>query len=387
MEIADFMPLLYEIEPIPMSDRSNILVVDDEVGPRESVRMILSRDYNVYTAERGEQAIELLGQIPIDLITLDLKMPGLTGIKLLEKAKQHDQDIEAIIITGYGSLDSAVEGLRLGAFDYVSKPFDVNHILSQVSRALERRRARLKLKRLKSDFLANVSHELRTPLSVVMGFANLLLDHAVGVLTERQTKMMERVYRNSEDLLALIDNVLWITYLNSGDAYPVVEEFDVKIMVQESVKKYEEILKGNIIKVSVQLPSTEIRMVSDHKKVSRIFQNLFQNAIKFTPQGDITVRAHFSTNKESVVLELIDTGIGFPRDDIESMLEPFRQVDSSSQREFSGLGLGLTVARQLTELLGGTFNIMSEPGTGTHILLRLPSRLKGGRDESPHQTS
>ena len=210
-----------------MNGKANILIVDDEIGPRESLRMILSPYYSVHMAERGGEAIEILSQVPVDLVTLDLKMPSISGIKLLEKVKQHDPDIEAIIITGYGSLDTAVDGLRMGAFDYVSKPFDVNHILSQVSRALERRKARLRLKQIKSDFLTNVSHELRTPLSVVLGFISLLLDRAIGSLSEEQQAVMEKIYKSSEELLVLIDNVLWLGYLNAGDTFIVAEEVDV----------------------------------------------------------------------------------------------------------------------------------------------------------------
>ncbi|MGH7887933.1 MAG: response regulator, partial [Candidatus Binatia bacterium] len=124
------------------TSKPHILIVDDELGPRESLKMILNPYYTVHTADRGAQAIEMLKEIPVDLVTLDLKMPGLSGINVLEKVKEHDPDIEAIIITGYGSLDTAIEGLRLGAFDYISKPFDVNHILALVRRGLERRTAK-----------------------------------------------------------------------------------------------------------------------------------------------------------------------------------------------------------------------------------------------------
>src|SRR4030095_15407196 len=93
--------------------KPHILVVDDEMGPRESLKMILHPYYNVHTADRGTQAVEMLKQIPVDLVTVDLKMPGFSGINVLEKVKQHDPDIEAIIITGYGSLDTAIEGLSL----------------------------------------------------------------------------------------------------------------------------------------------------------------------------------------------------------------------------------------------------------------------------------
>src|SRR3954469_10544605 len=144
-----------------MDSKPHILVVDDEMGPRESLKMILNPYYTVHLAERGAQAVEILDKFDVDLVTLDLKMPGLNGINILEQVKKRDADIEAIIITGYGSLDTAIEGLRLGAFDYISKPFDVNHILSLVRRGLERRRAKAKLRQVKSDFISNVSHELR----------------------------------------------------------------------------------------------------------------------------------------------------------------------------------------------------------------------------------
>lgn len=363
-----------------MNNKANILVVDDERGPRESLMMILKPYYNVYTAERGSQAVELVNQIPVDLVTVDLKMPGLPGIKVLEHIKQHDPDIEAIVITGYGSLDTAVQGIRLGAFDYIDKPFDVNHILSLVKRALERRYAKLRLKELKSNFLANVSHELRTPLSVVVGFVYLLLNQVIGKLTDEQQKILEKVYRNSGELLDLIDNVLWMTSLNAGDFLLGKDEFDVVRMVKDAVKTYEGVLREKEVQLSLQLPADEVRMVSDRSKVERIFKNLFNNAVKFTPRGQVTIKAHLSLDGRSVELEVSDTGVGMDQDQIEAMFEPFHQMDGSSQREFSGLGLGLTVARRLTEFLGGTLRVQSHPGAGTHVVVSLPYLAKSYTD-------
>src|SRR3989475_5721289 len=225
------------------ASKPHILVVDDEMGPRESLKMILYPYYNVHTADRGAQAVEMLKQVPVDLVTVDLKMPGFSGINVLEKVKQYDPDIEAIIITGYGSLDTAIEGLRLGAFDYISKPFDVNHILSLVRRGLERRTAKARLRQVKSDFLSNISHELRTPLSVVVGFVYLLLNQVIGKLSDEQQKVLETVYRNSEELLELIDNVLWMTSLNAGDFLLGKDEFDVGVLLREATKTYEGGLK------------------------------------------------------------------------------------------------------------------------------------------------
>ena len=368
-----------------MNGKANILIVDDELGPRESLRMILSPYYNVHTAERGGEAIEILGQVPVDLVTLDLKMPSISGIKLLEMMKQHDPDIEAIIITGYGSLDTAVDGLRMGAFDYVSKPFDINHILSQVDRALQRRKARLRLKQIKSDFLTNVSHELRTPLSVVLGFISLLLDNAIGNLSDEQQSVMEKIYKSSEELLVLIDNVLWLGYLNAGDTFIVAEEVDVATIIRESIEKYEKTIKEKGIHLSVQLPSEGIKIMSDPSKVSRIFQNLFHNALKFTHQGQITVKAdwspHKGNHKGNIDIEIEDTGVGIPQDQMKNIFQPFQQL-TNPNREVAGLGLGLTVASQLTDYLGGAVHITSQPGIGTHALLRLPCQLEPRKNDA-----
>jgi signal transduction histidine kinase len=359
------------------TSKPHILVVDDEMGPRESLKMILNPYYTVHVADRGGQAVEMLGKFPVDLVTLDLKMPGLSGIHVLEKLKEYDPDIEAIIITGYGSLDTAIEGLRLGAFDYISKPFDVNHILSLVRRGLERRHAKSQLRQVKSDFLSNVSHELRTPLSVVVGFVYLLLNQVIGKLSEEQQKVLETVYRNSEELLELIDNVLWMTSLNAGDAAATIEKFDGREVVRQTIKRYERILREKGIGLSVEVADTGMSIISDRSKVERIFQNVFNNAIKFTSQGEIKVKAYPTVDHASLEFEVTDTGIGIEKNKIDSIFEPFQQIDTSTHRSFSGLGLGLTVARRMAELIGGMLEISSEAGKGTRVLMKFPSQASG----------
>lgn len=356
--------------------KPHVLVVDDEMGPRESLKMILNPYYNVHVAERGGQAIEILNQHPVDLVTLDLKMPGFSGIHVLEKVKQIDPDIEAIIITGYGSLDTAIEGLRLGAFDYISKPFDVNHILSLVRKGLERRNAKAKLRQVKSDFLSNVSHELRTPLSVVVGFVYLLLNQVIGKLSEEQQKVLETIYRNSEELLELIDNVLWMTSLNAGDSTATIEKFDPSEVVNETIKRYERTLREKRLRLTVEMSPGGVSLVSDRAKVERIFQNVFNNAVKFTLEGEIKVKVQPAPDRTGVEIEVTDTGIGIDKHKLDSIFEPFHQIDTSSHRAFSGLGLGLTVAYRMSELIGGTLEIKSQPNRGTHVLMRFSTQAK-----------
>ena len=129
--------------------KETILVVDDEVGPRESLRMILKPLYEVHTASDGQEALRLINTEDIDVITLDLKMPGLSGIDVLKEIRKLKPNMEVIVITGYGTLGNAQEAIRFGAGDFISKPFNVADIISVVAKSFERSSYTLKLNSLK----------------------------------------------------------------------------------------------------------------------------------------------------------------------------------------------------------------------------------------------
>ena len=128
------------------NNASNILIVDDEIGPRESLRMVLKPNYNVYTVENGYAAIQMIQQVEMDVLTLDLKMPGMNGIETLKEIRMLSPDVMVIIITGYGTLKTAIEAIRYGVFDYIPKPFNVPEILSIIDKSIQRRKLNLKVK-------------------------------------------------------------------------------------------------------------------------------------------------------------------------------------------------------------------------------------------------
>ncbi len=129
-----------------MAEKANILIVDDELGPRESLKMVLKPFYNIFTAENGEKALETIKNHSVDLVTLDLKMPGSEGTEVLREIKKTREDIEVIIITGFGSLKTAMEGIRYGAADYMLKPFDIAELVSIVNRTLDHKKLNDRLK-------------------------------------------------------------------------------------------------------------------------------------------------------------------------------------------------------------------------------------------------
>jgi len=155
-----------------MAQQGSILIVDDEAGPRESLRMILKPIYQIYTAANGKEALDLIQRENIDLVTLDLNMPGLSGIDVLKEIKKIRSDIEVIIITGYGTLKNAQEVIRFGAGDFISKPFNVADIIAIISKSFERR---------------NYNHKINNLIQQIKGLRN------VGEDQERDSRLGNKV--------------------------------------------------------------------------------------------------------------------------------------------------------------------------------------------------
>jgi signal transduction histidine kinase len=154
----------------------------------------------------------------------------------------------------------------------------------------------------------------------------------------------------------------------------IVEKFDVGEIIDDTVKRYERTLKEKGLEVTVEKSAVRVDIISDRSKVERIFQNVFNNAVKFTPRGKIDVRARTTADRSGAEIEISDTGIGIEKNKINSIFEPFQQADGSLQRSFAGLGLGLTVARRMADLIGSKLEITSKPNVGTCVVMKFPAQ-------------
>lgn len=358
----------------PMEDRASLLIVDDERGPAESLRMIFKPSYNVFMANGGQQALEIIHTMPIDVVTLDLRMPSMSGIEVMERIKQFDPDIEVIVVTGYSSLDTAVRGLRFGAFDYISKPFDVPQISDLVGRAVARRRSSLRNRRMKEDFLANLSHELRTPLSAVIGYSAILNDELHDVVTPDQRTALERIQINSFELLNMVEGVLFLNALDAGDVAINIRPFNMNDVVARAAEKFRALANEKGLLLRAELPSGGVSVLSDEEKIERTLCALLDNAIKFTPGGTISVCVRPGAEANTVEIEVSDTGIGMHGDELTQALEGLTQADASPRRRFRGLGIGLRMATRLIELLGGTLRVRTQLGEGSQFIVAIPVR-------------
>jgi two-component system sensor histidine kinase/response regulator len=356
-----------------IDDRASLLIVDDERGPTESLRMIFKPQYEVFTAPAGDQALQIVHSTPIDVVTLDLRMPGMPGVEVMEHIKRHDPDIEVIVVTGYASLDSAIRGLRYRVFDYVTKPFDVPQMCDLVQRAVARRRASLRARRIKEDFLANLSHELRTPLSAIIGYNSILIEELQHQLNEDQRSAFDRIQANSQRLLNLIETVLLLNSLDAGELELIVSTFDVRQLLRRAARHFAPAARRRGLDLWVSdAHLSPLWVHTDEHKLERILWALVDNAVKFTLRGSITLEAAAIGDGTSFEIAVRDTGIGIDRDNVEELIEGAARSPVEPEDRIPGLGLGLRMAARLTEFLGGHLQVESASDTGTQFTLALP---------------
>lgn len=257
-----------------------------------------------------------------------------------------------------GALLSSLEGLR-GRLD---------HDLHRYESVLEQAQA---AERIKADFLHAVSHELRTPLSVVGGFSQLLLEGRPVPLTDAQAEDVRLIQAGGKQLLELINDILDISMIESGELRLQFSRADLGALVRETVGFLRPQLRDEPVALRAEVAPGVPMVVCDRRRIGQILTNLVSNAIKFTEEGEIVVRLTFDADAGRVVLRCVDTGVGIEPDEVDAIFEEYRQAGTVSRRK-KGTGLGLAIARSIAEHHGGRLHAESVVGQGSTFTLVLP---------------
>jgi signal transduction histidine kinase len=225
--------------------------------------------------------------------------------------------------------------------------------------------------RVKSDLLSVMSHEFRTPLNLIVGYAGMLKEGCLGAISEEQQKALERILTSADELFALVMSLLQAAGIEANAVQLKREEVGVSKLLAQ-------------LKATLRLPSDkELDLVwdypadlpvvtTDEDKLKHVLRHLIDNAVKFTPRGQIKVSSRALPEDKKVEFEVSDTGIGIPREALPVVFEKFQQLDSSVTRPYAGLGLGLYIAKKFTELLGGELSVSTELGKGSTFTVALP---------------
>jgi signal transduction histidine kinase len=399
-----------------MTDK-RILVADDAEAIRDMLGSFLANlGYDTDLAEDGQAAIELFQSHPYQVIICDLQMPRVEGLGVLARVKAIDPDVQVIILTGHATLETAIEALRLGAYEYQFKPVenmeifarlveraythqrllcenkqllkqlqDANaHLESEVDkRTRELRTANESLRsldRLKSDFVSVVSHELRTPLAVVTLEAQMLAS-GMQFSPEKLREMHQALLVSARRLQIQIDDLLDFALIERGELELKFTACSINQIVRDVVDLYSARAAEKHLKVTLNLPPTaQLSVIADGPRLRSALMHLLDNAIKFpAAHGTVTMSVHnmvFVPNTEipAVAVSVRDTGIGIPSDTQQHLFSAFNQADMSTTRRFGGMGMGLALAKRIVEAHGGKITFKSEAGQGSLFALWIPIR-------------
>ncbi len=314
------------------------------------------------------------------------------GLRALAESDEH-----AMLLSRLGTRSSMTVPLEarekcLGVMTFVcgARDFDetdltlAGEIASRAARALDNARlfeAALDANRVKSDFLAVMSHELRTPLTAILGFTDLLLDGIAGEISESQGGYLGRIRAGATQLLTIIQQILTYAQVEAGREQARPGAIRIGELVDEIAAVAGPLVGEKGLELRVEVEQRDTVLHTDVGKLRQVVLNLLTNAVKFTDRGAVGLRVEMRGDELSIAVS--DTGIGIAPDELEGIFEAFRQVEQGATRRAGGTGLGLSVSRQLTELLGGELSVESREGHGSTFTLRLPAGTRAaGADGS-----
>jgi signal transduction histidine kinase len=386
-----------------MREQPKVLVVDDEESVVVTIEAILQLDgYSVATTTSGAEARKMVREVEYDLVLTDLRLEDGDGLEVLKAVRESYPETVTIMLTGYASLESAIQALRAGAYDYLVKPSEVEELRATVARGLERRRlgqelrlrvaeladlneslqaridaatAELKeryeqlkeLDRMKSQFLSIASHELKTPITAMSGFLQVALrrvrrlgdGEAAAPVAEGLraiTEQLEVVYRQTGKLARLVDELLDVSRIQTGRIEFRYADVDLSELANEVATRMQ--LTTSTHAISVRRDSENV-VTADRDHLEQVLNNLVTNAIKYSPTGG-TITINVRPDGDGVRLSVTDQGIGIPEKELEAIFGLFYRSPDRAARDAAGMGLGLYISREIVVRHGG--RIWAESG-------------------------
>jgi len=394
-----------------MADEVRVLIVDDEEGMRDFLAFVLKTEgYQPLTAAGGREALELLQRNNIDAILADLKMPGMDGLELLRRIREYDQNAVVIIMTAYASLQTALEAMKYGAYDYLLKPFDnVDTVMNAVARAVERRKLSRRNTRLLADLeraneqltrmyesaqqqavnlqqaydelkkqtelrsrqMSRLLDALLDSLAQIKERLALLTSESQGPLSDEQREALLRTEQQADEIVRVVDDMLYLQQAEAHQAQFNPRPLSLATLVTQVCQRLQSKADERAITWDCSFPAALPPVLADEVHLRRAITHLLDNALKFSPpSGVISVSLQWEGNQ--MRLNVRDQGRGIPEEKLEHVFDYLHHLDSARRQE-AGWGLGLAVVKRVVDAHGGAIEINSGEGKGTTVTLILPN--------------
>ena len=358
---------------------ASVLIVDDELGPRESIRLTLEPHFRVTAAESGEQALEMLRHQRVDVVTLDLTMPGLSGIATFRKMREIDSDVEIVVISAEGSSGEGLDTLRHGVLAWIAKPFDAAQLVQTVERAAERHRIRLLRVRPTPDVTvpeAHVdeleaaqmfSHDVKNRLNVVLGFAHLLRENHLD--RAQSASALDAIGGSAREVMTLAVNFLHAVESDGGPLQLHRTPASMNQIVEQVIRNETPRARFRRIELRADLDPDLPSVSLDVVMTSHALTTLLENAVGRSPAGGI-VRIETRRFDDALILRVHDSGPGIPVDEIADLLrrDPRRATSASC----SSTTLGLHFVREIVEAHDGSVSVTLPQDGGSAFVIALP---------------
>jgi signal transduction histidine kinase len=363
-----------------------ILLIDDEEIVLDSCIAILHGEgYELTTASDGTRGLALLQEIRPDIVVVDLKMPGLSGFDVLERIREADPTMVTLVMTGYATVESAVEAMKRGAYDFLPKPFTPDEFRLIVRRSVEKRTLVLEtiaLRRerelLREHFASIVSHELKAPLAAVQQNIFVLERELAPVATEDQRGRLARIKVRIGDLLQLIETWRRGVSVDIDAIKARRAAVPVNVPIGKAVESLADAAARKEIELTASVPEPAPVVWGDQGTLTETLVNLIGNAVKFTRVGGrIAVSAE--ADGAEVRISVADNGLGIAPEDMPLVFDAFYSGKPGAAGE-RGSGLGLAISRRVIDAHGGSISVQSTPGKGSTFVITLPVHRDDGSD-------
>jgi signal transduction histidine kinase len=367
---------------------SKILYIDDDVMSLKIFQSCFADKYEIYLAETEMEVFKVLREYEIEVFVADQYMPVIDGTDLISKVKKEFPDVVCIMLTGQSSKSLLLKAINeVNVFWFLEKPLDKFDGNQAIKRAVETYRNNkenirlnselkaalekiFKVEQLKTDFLMNLSHEIRTPLNGIIGFGQLLAEDLIE--NQQVQKYLKILNDSSSNLIHVVDDIITASKIHSDKVRQKTSIFNIEKLFQIINDQFEETISDKNLNTRIVLDKNlkELNIKTDEGILYEVFTQLIKNAIKYTLKGTIEFGL-FDYDKQIFCVK--DTGIGIDEDEKKEIFEYFKQGKQTKYaRQFGGLGLGLSIAKGLLDIVGGTIWFESEKNRGSVFYFTFP---------------
>ncbi|MFP4379961.1 MAG: ATP-binding protein [Candidatus Sumerlaeia bacterium] len=387
-----------------MPDKLRMLITDDESAMRMVVKRALRNftvhvpdidsdvEFDIDEAGTGEEALKKIQANPPDLALMDLKLPGISGLEVLDKVAEMKNDVLIIMITAYATIQTAVSATKQGAYDFLAKPFTPEELRNTVRKAtrhliLSRQARQLaeEKRRVRFEFISVLAHELKAPLNAVEGYLNTLENDFARNDPAIFDKIVDRSRIRLDGMRKIITDLLDMTRIESGRKKREIGEVDVREVAEMAIESVQPTADERKITISLEAPDT-VPMIADRGEIEIILNNLITNAVKYNKdEGSATVKIEQEGDK--VTIEVSDTGIGMTEDEAAKLFNDFVRIKNTKTKGILGSGLGLSIVRKLAQLYEGDATVTSEPDVGSTFTVHLHSAKPEDIPAEPQEAS